>query len=278
MICDSPIYVDSGTGGVVPVPCGKCPPCKHRRVNDWVFRLLNEDKVSTTSHFVTLTYDTDHVPISRNGYMTLRKKDFQDYMKRLRKLCVGFTLKYYAVGEYGTTNKRPHYHAIIFNCPNPDFFYDAWHLNGIPIGSIHVGQVSGDSIAYTMKYIDKASFERKHARDDREPEFPLMSKGLGASYLTDQVISWHRSDLKNTYVHKDGFRIALPRYYVSKIFTDQQRRYQALLAQDAANKIENEQRADYQRFKYEKDFETYKDERRYGRHKTFYNTQKKRDV
>lgn len=221
MLCDRPIYVKTGTGDTVPVPCGSCAPCKHRRVNSWVFRLLQEDKVSYYSHFVTLTYDTRFVPISPNGFHTLCKEDFQLYMKRLRKLCPGYTLKYYAVGEYGSQNKRPHFHAIIFNVDDPNKFFDAWHIDGVPRGTIHVGTVSSDSIAYCMKYIDKNTFKRKFYRDDRVPEFSLMSKGLGASYLSNnQVVRYHKSDLGNTFVTKpDGWKVAMPRYYKEKLYT-----------------------------------------------------------
>jgi len=108
-MCDSPFFVlPKAAVEKVPVPCGRCPPCKLRRVNGWVFRMLEEEKVSSSSHFVTLTYDTSTVPISDNGFMTLRKRDFQLFMKRLRKLCLDAKLKDYAVGEYGTNYKRPH--------------------------------------------------------------------------------------------------------------------------------------------------------------------------
>lgn len=223
MKCDTPFYVLPKAGTEkVPVPCGRCPPCKQRRVNQWVFRLMQEHKNYLDAHFVTLTYDTFHVPISPNGFMTLRKKDFQDYMKRLRKLVPDATLKYYCAGEYGSTNFRPHYHAIIFGVPDKSLFYDAWHIDGSPIGAIHVGTVTNDSIAYTMKYIDKTNGAiHRHSRDDRQPEFSLMSKGLGVSYVNDSTKRYHSADVSRNYVtHVGGMRVALPRYYRHKIFPE----------------------------------------------------------
>lgn len=102
MKCDDPHIVTTSRGDRVPVPCGRCPPCKQRRVNEWVFRLMQEDKNSVSAHFVTLTYDTRFVPISENGFMTLKKSDFQDFMKRLRFNTGIQGIKYYAVGEYGS--------------------------------------------------------------------------------------------------------------------------------------------------------------------------------
>lgn len=226
MPCDSPFFVLPKAGiEKVPVPCGKCPPCKLRRVNGWVFRLLQEDKISSSAHFLTVTYDTRHVPISENGFMTLNKSDFQLYMKRLRKLCPDFVLKYYACGEYGENYSRPHYHAIVFNCPDTEFFAKAWSLDGTQFGSVHVGTVSSDSIAYCLKYIDKDSFREKrprHSRDDRQKEFSLQSKSLGSGYFSDPaIVAYHKADLSRNYVTRlSGHRVAMPRYYREKIFSD----------------------------------------------------------
>jgi len=241
MACDSPFYVRRAKWDdiKVPVPCGKCPPCKFRRVNEWVFRLTYEHRRHVDAHFVTLTYDTDHVPISQNGFMTLCKSDFQDYMKRLRKLS-GPGLKYYCAGEYGSQNKRPHYHAIVFGVSDTSHFFDAWHLDGVSIGSVHVGQVTSDSIAYTMKYIDKAHFVKKFARDDRVPEFSLMSKGLGSNYSSDDsIIRYHNSDISILYLTKlDGHKVAMPRYYRNKIFSDSQRSAQVDIVRSAVERDE----------------------------------------
>lgn len=280
MMCDSPFHVlPKGRTKSVPVPCGRCPPCKRRRVNSWVFRLLEEDKVSSSSHFITLTYDTRTVPISGHGYMTLHKPDFQDFMKRLRKLTTN-NVKYYAVGEYGSKTERPHYHAIVFNVPDKEMFMQAWTLNGQQIGSVHVGNTTGDSIAYCMKYIDKDEKRRYRHRDDRIPEFSLMSKGLGASYITDATKRYH-SDISKTYITKEGgYKIAIPRYYAKILYTDEQRRQQAYIAESARMEQDQKDRAQFARYGYSEQYtyEDYVDRRRYARHKTFYNNQKNRDI
>lgn len=278
MICDSPFWVlpKKWSSEKVPVPCGKCPPCKLRRVNSWVFRLLQEEKQSASAHFITLTYDTRCVPISENGFLTLRKRDYQLFMKRLRKLCPGSKIKYYAVGEYGTQNNRPHYHAIVFNCPRIEAYNEAWGL-----GQIHIGKVSGDSIAYTMKYIDKPQAPRKHARDDREREFPLMSKGLGANYLTDEVIAYHKADITRLYVTKEGgHKIAIPRYYRQKIYNEQDLKLQVEHIQKIVNENDVKDRH-YHALTYSGTpltYEAWTESRRYGRYYSFYKNQKSRNI
>jgi len=270
-MCDSPfILKDLG----IPVPCGRCPPCKLRRVNQWVFRMMQEDMVSTSSHFVTLTYDTRYVPISKNGFMTLRKKDFQDYMKRLRKLCPDVKLKYYAVGEYGSQNQRPHFHAIIFNCPDTEMFYSAWKTGNDYFGSVHVGTVSSDSIAYTVKYLDKQTFTRRFFRDDRTPEFSLMSKGLGKSYIS-KATGYHRADISVMYVSKlDGHKVAMPRYYRQKIFTPDQLVMQQEIAQFAAIDSESLARERHAQSGDKRTFEEVRSASKRVRHQRFYHQSK----
>lgn len=239
MACLSPFYVRVKDRWI-PTPCGRCPPCKKRRVDGWVFRLLQEDRRSSSAYFVTLTYENAHVPISPNGFMTLDKKEFPKYMKRLRKLCPGVNLKYYACGEYGSKNHRPHYHAIIFNVPKKELLFDAWHLDGSALGDIHVGDCSGDSIAYCMKYIDKRT-PKFHERDDRVPEFSLMSKGLGSNYITPTIEKYHNADLSRMFLTLDGgHKIALPRYYRNRLYDEDSRSEQGYLAELAAGKINSD--------------------------------------
>ena len=95
----SPFTLKQTNTGVT-VPCGKCPNCRSNRASAWSFRLIQEDKRSLSSNFVTLTYATEHVPILKSGYMSLNKSDLQKFFKRLRKLSIQ-RLRYYAVGEYG---------------------------------------------------------------------------------------------------------------------------------------------------------------------------------
>lgn len=228
MPCETPYFVKSPSTFErhVPVPCGRCPICRKRRVNEWVFRMQKEDEVSTSSHFITLTYDTAFVPITKNGFMTLKKKDVQDFMKRLRKLeyyrKTGNKIRYYFVGEYGTKNDRPHYHAIIFNVTDENDIIKAWTQ-----GQTHIGTVQGESIAYTVKYLDKPYKIPVHDRDDRQKEFSLMSQGLGKNYLTQAVKKYHKDDVRRNYVTgKGGHKLPMPKYYKDKIFTDEEKRQQ----------------------------------------------------
>lgn len=181
---------------------------------------MKEGFRAKSSFFITFTYDTDHVPITNNGFMSLKKSDFQKFIKRLRKVHSGKKIVYFNVGEYGGKTNRPHYHAIMFNV-DIDKVEKCWNL-----GFIHVGQVAEASIGYTLKYMMKESKIPMHKNDDRVPEFQHMSKGIGSNYLTPAMLKWHGADLENRmYCSIDGGKkIAMPRYYKNKIYTEEQRR------------------------------------------------------
>ena len=243
--CITPFYVkDKHTGENIPVPCSKCPPCKKRRTSGWSFRLVKEGERSKTALFVTLTYNTNHIPITKNGFMNLHKPDVQKFMKRLRKLS-NEKLKYYVCGEYGTLRMRPHYHLIIFNA-DQEKVERAWALNNKKIGDIYIGEVNEASIGYTLKYMCKKGKIPMHYNDDRQKEFSLMSKGLGANYLTPQMIKWHKKDLeKRMYCNiSDNKKIAMPRYYKDKIYNQFDKfhvsNYVKLLAEQEENKLHEE--------------------------------------
>jgi hypothetical protein len=211
------------------VPCGKCPGCKQTRAYQWAFRLLQEERVSDSSYFITLTYDDDHLPFERTYRTskrtkcmrelfipTLRKNHLQNFFKRLRYYENGNRLKYYAVGEYGGRTKRPHYHAIIFNAKERNIEL-AWQE-----GNIFYGEANGNSVGYCLKYLMK-EHGRKTKWEIEEPEFRLSSQGLGLSYLDEKMINWHMRDLYNRRycVLPGGVKVSMPRYYYDRLYFDQ---------------------------------------------------------
>lgn len=188
---------------------------------DWTIRLTHESKQWYNQFFVTLTYCPEECPISDNGFMTLRKDHVQKFLKRLRKN-TGASIKYYMCGEYGTKYKRPHYHFILFGDErltdveitkawiNPD--------SGFLFGHVHFGDVQAGSIQYTVQYYDKGDWYPSHKRDDREPEFSLMSKGLGKNYLNEETVRHIVQRPADQYIYFGGVRCAIPRYYKRRIF------------------------------------------------------------
>jgi hypothetical protein len=205
--------------GVV-VPCGKCLVCQQNRASEWAARLVHELQYHEQACFITLTYDEVHVPKLENDLMTLRKKDYQDFFKRLRKN-LDVKIKYFLCGEYGSKFHRPHYHAIVFGWSpaysdiiksvSPGYsssklLEDIWSL-----GNCTVGAVSGDSIHYTSGYVLKNTLPKEDLLG-RVPPFLSSSQGMGLQYALD-----HSEAVKNINISAEGTTCAVPRYYLKKL-------------------------------------------------------------
>lgn len=194
----------------IEVPCGRCMLCRIERKREWKNRLLLELDYWDAASFITLTYDEENVPLDRS----LNKKALQDFFKRLRRRLGDKRIKYYAVGEYGDLNYRPHYHAIIFGCDDKAIIEDCWTF-----GFVKVGSVTHDSIQYVTGYITKKLFGdmAESVYGNRVPPFSLMSQGLGLRFVQD-----HAEQLKlNLGFTLGGVEQGLPRYFVKKLDIDE---------------------------------------------------------
>lgn len=182
----------------IEVPCGKCMECRLNYSKQWANRMMLEAQDHENNYFLTLTYDNEHLHFNDLGIATLYKKDFQDFMKRLRRHFEPDVIRFFAAGEYGDHTFRPHYHAIIFglNISDLDQF---GYSSGFPVyisesissiwkqGHVMIAPISWDTCAYTARYVvKKANHYTKdvyHA-SNVEPEFCLMSRR-----------PWHRKRL-----------------------------------------------------------------------------------
>lgn len=246
-MCISPIVMKNNgsslLGATIAVPCGRCFQCLSRRQKAWTFRLMEEAKASSSVGFWTFTYEK--IWRTPNGLPTLVKKDYQDFMKRLRKNTGVKNIKYYACGEYGTETHRPHYHAIMFNLPLhsnlSSIVADSW-------GHGHVDHAPGNeaTFAYVTKYIMKGNLKKEQRildeetgelmEDDRQREFSLMSKKLGSAFLKPPMIKHLKENLTGT-VKIEGRDRALPRYYREKIFSLEERLLLRHLAAEETKKV-----------------------------------------
>lgn len=194
------------------------------RRTDWSFRLKEELKASWNAFFITLTYEPGREPIyiDENGevFEVIQKREFQLFMKRFRDYQSKQTdirIRYYAVGEYGTKNDRPHYHAIVFNV-HAKTMKNLSKLWGE--GFVHIGYVTDASIHYVTKYHVNRIY--KHGYEDEFQPFSLMSKGLGKQYIVNN--SKLHQETRRTYVINNGYKQRLPRYFKEKIFNEDERK------------------------------------------------------
>lgn len=215
MKCVSPFLVIKDNQWV---PCGKCNFCIQKKRSEWSFRLYQELKHSKTASFITLTYADDftvHDVTSRKA--TLEKSHVQKFFKRLRyedSKKWRSTIRYYTVGEYGSTYQRPHYHSLLFNL-HPDLLGQLPKVWGY--GHVDIGSVEPASVAYVSGYV----ISKATAPTGVQKPFALISKpkgGLGREYLTPQMVKWHRRGKRN-YAQQYGYQVPLARIYKDKIFS-----------------------------------------------------------
>jgi len=111
--------------------------------------------------FITLTYDEDHLPPSGS----LEYRDFQLFLKRLRKHFEPREIRFFMCGEYGSNTRRPHFHAALFNLDFPDkkLFKTTEQKNKLYTsdlldriwgkGFTNIGALTYQSAAYIARYI-----------------------------------------------------------------------------------------------------------------------------
>lgn len=160
--------------------CGQCHPCKINKRREWTARLMLEAESHEHRAFITLTYNNENLPA--NGELV--PKHLTNFLKRLRKrlACQDRKIRYFACGEYGEKNSRPHFHALIFGLAEEESttVSEAW-----PFGHVHVGSVTSDSIQYVCGYVLKKNIKKEQG--NREiPEFSRQSlrPGIGSNFAS----------------------------------------------------------------------------------------------
>lgn len=218
------------TGQRAQLPCGQCIGCRIDRTRSWTTRIIHEAQLHESNSFITLTYAPEHIPEDHG----LRKRDFQLFMKRLRK-SFPQKIRYYMCGEYGEKLGRPHYHAILFNIDFKDKYlcktqrgnkiYRSPKLEELwPLGSSEIGSVTEKSAAYVARYVMKkvnGDMAKDHyEKTDPEtgeiykviPEYNQMSlrPGLGHDWYKK-----YKTDVypKDEIILSSGKRATPPKYY-----------------------------------------------------------------
>lgn len=230
------------------INCGQCIDCKLQKSREWATRCMLETKEHQNNYFITLTYNDENLPKKQianletgeltNQYVaTLKQKDLQDFWKRLREHYTRkyhISPRYFACGEYGEKFSRPHYHAILFNCPindlKPDHKSKRGNMNYTSAelekiwgkGFVAVGNVTWESCAYTARYITKKQTGKgkiTYWLKQVEPEFCRMSKrpAIGKKYFEENWEKIYENDELFTKT-KNGVTAVKPSRYYDKLF------------------------------------------------------------
>lgn len=211
-------------------PCGKCLYCLEKRRLPWTVRLTHERKYwsrfGIPTYFVTLTYDD--VNLSKDG---VSKRDIQLFIKRLRKYYASLesnNLKYFCVSEYGPTTHRAHYHLILFGFNRNtstalQIISKCWDKGFVKVSRVKPARIKYVT-KYSTKFFDKLNdsnsenFDEASSPSNCNPEFRLISKGIGISFVSPQNVDYYRNNPDKLFLMLDDVKYALPRYYRDKIF------------------------------------------------------------
>lgn len=224
----------------IKIPCGQCTGCRISRTSDWSVRLMHESRYHAVSSFLTLTLDPHHYPA--NG--SLDKSLPRGFMRRLRKhyknIDPELKIRYFAVGEYGETTGRAHYHMILFGVgfledrrphsknAQGDQMYTSATLDKLwGKGQCLIGNVSPQSCGYVAGYafkkINGSRADDHYRRVDPETgetwvlqkEFAGMSNhpGIGFDFYQD----YHQQTYLRDSVIVKGRQRPVPKYYDRKL-------------------------------------------------------------
>lgn len=209
------------------LPCGRCIGCRLERSRQWAIRCVHEAQLHKNNCFLTLTFRDQNLDLNKS----LVKRDFQTFMKRLRKQFPARKyghIGYFHCGEYGEKHSRPHHHACLFGFDFADKIpaqvssseAGQHQLFTSPTldrlwghGHAWIGSVTFESAAYVARYITK-KITGKNADDyygDRLPEYTTMSKKPAIG------LNWIKTYMTDVYPHDEvilrGKRIRPARYY-----------------------------------------------------------------
>lgn len=216
---------------VISLPCSRCIGCRIDRSKQWAVRCVHEASLHEWNCFITLTFNNEHLISS-----SLDKRDFQLFMKRLRKKFKGDKIRYFHCGEYGDKMERPHHHACLFGID----FYDKELIsnkNGTKLyhsqilediwgkGFCCTGDVTFQSAAYVARYIIKKLngklAAQRYIRDINketgectylQPEYITMSRrpGIGKGWYK----KYGKTDIfPKDYLTIQGRKFRIPKYY-----------------------------------------------------------------
>lgn len=239
-------------------PCRKCIPCRANQASEKATRAWHESQMFEESIFLTLTYK-DPAP-DRLIY-----RDFQLFMKRLRKTRPGTVISYLVTGEYGPTTKRPHWHILIFGYspknkvelrknPNGDTLYSSPEIEKLwPLGSHDFGEVTLMSANYVARYALK---KLDHGKDQDHDFHPIHKTGskhaLGKTWIQKY---WKQTFAHGYVLSPENKRLPIPRYYEEwfkkthfndyLLYVTEQKRLRRIKAEQQLAKEEYEYQIDF---------------------------------
>lgn len=208
----------------IPIKCGYCIECRKQKQREWRVR-LEEELRSNYGYFITLTISPEGIKDleEKTGLNweenpnEIASKGLRLFLERVRK-DTGKSMRHWCVTELGENKDRIHLHGIFFGQRSAELIKKHWKY-----GFIFIGQYCNSrSVNYMTKYMLKV--------DTKHPEFKqivLASPGIGNGYFDRLDWQWQKQNYERlevpTYTFRNGTKMAMPKYYKDKLFTEEER-------------------------------------------------------
>lgn len=218
MLCKKPYISKEGAA----YGCGQCLPCRINKRRIWSHRIMLEALCHSQNSFLTLTIEDKNLTLvssvaTRNVHSSLDPDSLKNFLKRMRTALAPVRVRFFAVGEYGDTSFRPHYHVCLFGyqsclrgrtvrkigttepdwancCRQCELVGRKWGL-----GNVDLGELNPSTASYCAEYTTKKMTKKDDARlDGRYPEFSRMSRqngGIGSDAMWEVASSMLRFNL-----------------------------------------------------------------------------------
>lgn len=208
----------------VPFKCGKCIECRKQKQREWRVR-LSEELRENFGYFVTTTFSDDGVKYLEsktgmkweNNVNEIMTYAVRLFLERVRA-ATGKSMRHWFITELGEDKARGHLHGITFGQTSAALLKKHWTFGGVYIGTF----TNEKSINYMTKYMLKVDLKHKDYTG-----IVLASKGIGSGYLKRGAGKWQKENYKQitvpTYTFRNGTKMAMPKYYKDKLFTEEER-------------------------------------------------------
>nr|WAE43720.1 MAG: replication initiator protein [Microviridae sp.] len=246
----------------VPIGCGQCIECRKQKQREWQVRLQEDIKTNKNGKFITLTFSNEsykkiYQEVINDQYNKINKlhnqkdidkKEKNKEIERAENKIRGYALdnqiatkavrlfverwrkKYKKsirhwlvteLGHYGTENI--HMHGIMWTDESYTEIRDKWQYGYIYPRSKEeekLSWVNTETVNYITKYVSKQDLKHKAYRP-----IILTSSGIGGNYTktSNANNNKYKEDTDETYRTNTGHKIALPKYYRNKIYTEEER-------------------------------------------------------
>ena len=208
----------------IPTKCGCCIECRKEKQREWRVR-LEEELRSNFGYFTTLTISPKGIKEIEEKINLKWEENPNEIATKGLRLCLERvrketrkSIKHWCVTELGEENDRIHLHGIFFGRNSAELIKKHWKYGFVFIGD----HCNSESINYMTKYMLKV--------DTKHPSFKqivLASPGIGAGYTDRLDYLWQKQNYNKisvaTYTFRNGTKMAMPKFYKNKIFTEKER-------------------------------------------------------